>query len=867
MEREAALQASSPAEKSSGASNDEAFPVVGIGASAGGLEALEKFLSGVPPDSGMAYVVVQHLDPTHKGMMPELLQRVTKLPVVPAKNRLKVKPDRVYVLPPNCDMSILRGALHLFKPAAPRGQRLPIDFFLLSLAADRRQRAVGVLLSGMGSDGTAGLRAIKENAGLALVQDPAAAGFPSMPQSAINTGVVDIVAAANELPVRIMGYFRHGPSALEPVQMEGGQLQSGLEKVLILLRAHTGQDFSHYKKSTLYRRIERRMGIHQIERIAGYVRLLRENPQELDLLFKEFLIGVTNFFRDPVAWDSLRDVAFPALFARSPSGRVLRAWVPGCSTGEEAYSLAIIFKEALERHKPAGRYSLQVFATDLAIDAIETARQGLYTDRIKAEVSADRLARFFIPTDDGYQVGKEVRDMVIFASQNIAQDPPFTKLDVLSCRNVLIYLASDLQKKLLALFHYSLTPGGVLFLGNSETVGSSSGTELFTPLDAKARIYRRADISPHGLNVDFPSHFQQFRGAVSESPPTPPAANLQVLADELLLRQFAPAAVLVNNRGDIVYINGRTGRYLEPAAGKANWNVYAMAREGLRQPLGNALQQVVSDRGRVECNNVSVKDDGTTHRIDLTVQYVEVPEPLRGMIMIVFAELRSKAPARRHAGAGRRSPNEVELEEALQHARDEIRMLHDQMQTSGEELKSANEELQSTNEELQSTNEELTTSKEEMQSLNEELQTVNVELQSKVDDLSRVNDDMQNLLNSTEVATVFLDDRLHVRRFTPQAAHIIKLIAADIGRPLSDLVSDLEYPELEDDAHEVLRTLIFSEKQVGTHDGRWFTVRIMPYRTMANSINGVVITFIDISVAKRLEADLRATVARIEGKA
>jgi two-component system, chemotaxis family, CheB/CheR fusion protein len=863
MEREAALQASSPAEKSSGSSDDEAFPVVGIGASAGGLEALAQFFSGVPPDSGMAYVVVQHLDPTHKGMMPELLQRATTLPVVPAKNRLKVKPDHVYVLPPNRDMSILRGALHLFKPGAPRGQRLPIDFFLLSLAADRHQRAVGVLLSGMGSDGTAGLRAIKENAGLALVQDPATAAFPSMPQSAINTGMVDIVAAANQLPVRIVGYFRHGPSALEYVEAAGGQLRSGLEKVLVLLRAHTGQDFSHYKKSTLYRRIERRMGIHQIERIAGYVRLLQENPQELDLLFKEFLIGVTNFFRDPAAWDSLRDVAFPALFARSPSGRVLRAWVPGCSTGEEAYSLAITFKEALERHKPAGRYSLQIFATDLAIDAVEAARQGHYTDRIKAEVSADRLARFFIPTDDGYQLGKEVREMVIFASQNIAQDPPFTKLDVLSCRNVLIYFGSELQKKLLALFHYSLTPGGVLFLGNSETVGF--GAELFAPLDAKARIYRRVDISPLGLAVDFPSHFQQFRGASSEAPAAAPAANLQHLADELLLRQFAPAAVLVNDRGDIIYINGRTGRYLEPAAGKANWNVYAMAREGLRQPLGSALQRVASEHGRVECNNVSVMDDGTTRRVDLTVQYVEAPEPLHGMIMIVFAELRTKARARRHPGAGRRSSNEVELEE-LQRARDEIRTLRDQMQTSGEELKSTNEELQSTNEELQSTNEELTTSKEEMQSLNEELQTVNVELQSKVDDLSRVNDDMQNLLNSTEVATVFLDDRLHVRRFTPQAAQIIKLIAADIGRPLSDLVSDLEYPELENDAREVLRTLIFSEKQVSARDGRWFTVRVMPYRTMANIINGVVITFIDISVAKRLEADLRATVARIEGE-
>ncbi|WP_235864878.1 chemotaxis protein CheB [Pseudothauera lacus] len=839
------------------------FPVVGIGASAGGLEALEQFLSGVPPDSGMAYVVIQHLDPTHKGMMPELLQRATPLPVMQAKNGLKLRADHVYVLPPNRDMSILDGVLHLFKPTAPRGQRLPIDFFLRALAVDRRQQAVGVLLSGMGSDGTAGLRAIKENAGLALVQDPAEAAFASMPQSGIDAAMVDIVGPAATLPGRIIAALRQGAIVDESDPAVDGQLKSGLEKVLILMRTHNGQDFSRYKKSTLYRRIERRMGIHQIRRIADYVRLLQNNPQELDLLFREFLIGVTTFFRDPAAWDSLRDLAFPALFASSPSGRALRAWVPGCSTGEEAYSLAITFKEALERHQPAGRYALQIFATDLAHDAIDQARQGHYSAGISAEVSADRLARYFIPTDNGYQVGKEVREMVIFAPQNMAQDPPFTKLDLLSCRNVLIYFTSELQKKLLALFHYSLIPGGVLFLGNSETIGSA--TDLFAPLDSKSRLYRCIDGRPHMVSVDFPTHFRAPHGAGSEPPATPPAANLQTLADQLLLRQFAPAAVLTNDRGDIIYINGRTGRYLEPAAGKANWNIHAMARGGLRQALGEALQQVISDHGRVERHDLAVEDDGKTSRIDLTVQYIEDPEPLRGMVMIVFAGLRRKTAAKRRTKAGAQSSREAELEAALTQSQNEVRNLRDRMQTSEEELKSTNEELQSTNEELQSTNEELTTSKEEMQSLNEELQTVNVELQSKVDDLSRVNDDMQNLLNSTEIATVFLDDRLRVRRFTPHAAHIIKLIAADVGRPLSDLASDLDYPEFESDAREVLRTLIYSEKPMATRDGRWFRVRIMPYRTMENIINGVVITFIDISVAKRLEAELRATVASIEG--
>ncbi|WP_211162894.1 chemotaxis protein CheB [Aromatoleum diolicum] len=840
------------------ATRGEAFPIVGIGASAGGLEALEQFLAKIPAGSGMAYVIVQHLDPTHKGMMPELLQRTTAMPVVQAKNRLKVKPDHVYVIPPNRDMSILRGALYLFEPAAPRGLRLPIDFFLRSLGDDRHQLAVGVILSGMGSDGSAGMRAIKENAGLTLAQDPASAAFSAMPRSAIDAGVVDIVASAAELPARILASLRHGTNAAAAEPVVDGQLQSGLEKVLILLRAHNGQDFSLYKKTTLYRRIERRMGIHQIDRIATYVRFLQENPQELELLFREFLIGVTNFFRDPAAWDRLRDEALPPLFARSHAGRVLRAWVPGCSTGEEAYSLAITFKEAIERHKPAGRFSLQIFATDLDGDAIDRARQGRYPSNIVADVSPERLARFFVATDDGYQVCKEIREMVVFAPQNLIQDPPFTKLDLLLCRNLLIYFSAELQKKLLPLFHYSLTPGGVLFLGNSEALGSA--TDLFAPLDAKARLFRRIDIPTQAIEIDFPAHFRSLSVGEGEVKGPPPPANLQSLADQLLLRQFAPAAVLVNERGDIIYINGRTGRYLEPAAGKANWNIHAMAREGLRAEIGSALHQVTRNGGRIERADISVSVDGTTRRVGLVVQLIEEPEPLRGMVMIAFSELPPLPETRKGGGRAPRGARQVELERELQQARDEIRTLREEMQVSQEELKSANEELQSTNEELQSTNEELTTSKEEMQSLNEELQTVNVELQSKVDDLSCANNDMQNLLNSTEIATIFLDSRLHVRRFTPLATRVIKLIAADAGRPLSDLATDLDYPALEDDAREVLRTLMFSEKQIATRDGRWFTVRIMPYRTTDNVIEGVVITFIDISVAKRLEAELRAAV-------
>lgn len=829
---------------SSKAARGASFAIVGIGASAGGLEALEQFLARVPVASGLAYVIVQHLDPTHKGMMPELLQRSTAMPVVQARNRLKVKPDHVYVIPPNRDMSILHGTLYLFDPTARRGLRLPIDFFLRSLAQDLRQRAVGVILSGMGSDGSAGLRAIKENAGLAAAQDPASAAFAAMPRSAIDAGLVDIVAPAAELPARILASLSHAPYAGAAEPAIDGQLKSGLEKVLILLRAHNGQDFSLYKKSTLYRRIERRMGVHQIDRIATYVGFLQENPQELELLFREFLIGVTNFFRDPAAWERLRDAALPPLFESCPAGRVLRAWVPGCSTGEEAYSLAMIFKEAIEKCRPAGRFALQIFATDIDSDAIDRARQGHYPGTIAADVTPERLARFFVATNDGFQVSKEIREMVVFAPQNLIQDPPFTKLDLLLCRNLLIYFGTELQKKLLPLFHYSLVPGGVLFLGNSEALGSAM--DLFAPLDAKARIFRRIDVPAQAIDIDFPARHRSPPFGEGEAK-APAQANLQALADQLLLRHFAPAAVLVNERGDIVYINGRTGRYLEPAAGRANWNVHVMAREGVRAELGSALHQVTRQRGRIERTDLFMTDDGVTRRVGLVVQMIEEPGPLSGMVMIAFSELPALPEPRQRGGRTPRGAREVMLDRELQQARDEIRTLCEDMQASQEELKSGNEELQSTNEELQSTN--------------EELQTVNIELQSRIDDLSCANDDMQNLLNSTEIATVFLDNRLHVRRFTPLATRVFKLIAADAGRPLSDLATDLDYSALQDDAHEVLRSLQFSEKEIATRDGRWYAVRIMPYRTMDNVIEGVVITFIDISVAKRLEAELRAALA------
>jgi two-component system CheB/CheR fusion protein len=839
---------------------DRPFPIVGIGASAGGLEALLQFLEHVPTNSGLAFAIVQHLDPTQKGMLPELLQRATPMTVVQVKDRTKVRPGFVYVIPPNYDMSLLHGTLHLLAPIAARGLRLPIDFFFRSLAEDQRERSIGVILSGMGSDGTQGLRAIKEKAGLVLVQDPVTAKFDAMPRSAIRAGVADFVAPADELPGKLTTYLQHlsriGKS--EPPLKEAGQ--GAMEKITILLRAHTGNDFTLYRQSTLYRRVERRMGIHQLAKIGSYVRYLQENPQELDILFKELLIGVTSFFRDPAAWEQLAKRALPALLADRPAGSTLRAWVAGCSTGEEAYSLAMEFADAQKQIKSANIINLQIYATDLDKDAIDKARQGFFSENIAAEVSPERLARYFVKETSGYRVKKEIRAIVVFAPQNLIMDPPFTKLDILCCRNLLIYLTSELQRKILPLFHYSLNPGGVLFLGSAESIGDFG--RLFTPLALKERIFRRSEFALPVNHLDFPSVFAPAPEGRMDMKPAARLAgpSLQALADQLLQKRFAPPAVLVNEQGDILYISGRTGTYLEPAAGKANWNVVVMAREALRYDLASALARVHRKKGTVTVRGINLEVGAAARSVDLMVQALEEPKELRGMVLIVFSDTvipTAIGPGGDTGKAPGRGTGQKELEQELQRAREEVQAAREEMQTSQEELKSMNEELQSTNEELQSTNEELTTSKEEMQSLNEELQTVNAELQTKLDELSGTNNDMKNLLNSTDIATVFLDNELRVRRFTQRAQAIIKLIPSDVGRPITDLASDLLYPGLVTDASEVLQTLVLCEKSIATNDGRWFAVRVMPYRTMDNRIDGVVITFGDITAAKKVETGLR----------
>jgi two-component system CheB/CheR fusion protein len=857
-------QRSEPAKARPEPEPEPRLPIVGIGASAGGLEALEQFLRHVPQHPNCAFVLVQHLDPAHRGMLVELLARMTSLQVVEATDGARVEPEHLYVIPPGKDMSLLHGTLHLLPQVTSRGRVLPIDFFFRSLAQDQGERAIGVILSGMGSDGTLGVRAIKEAAGATFVQSPESAKFDGMPRSAIDAGLADVVAPVEELPGRIFSYRDHAAFMGGTTEARQIDAAAAIEKICVLLREYSGNDFTLYKRSTIYRRIERRMGLHQIDGFPSYLRLLRENPRELELLFEELLIGVTSFFRDPGEWERLRQDVLPALVSSRAAGGVIRAWVPGCSTGEEAYSLAMILKEALEPIKSLRNVQIQIFATDLDRNAIERARIGLYPENIAADVSPERLRRFFVHEERGYRVSKDVRETVVFAPQNVIMDPPFTKVDILSCRNLLIYLSSDVQKKLIPLFHYCVNPGGVLFLGTAETVGTF--TNLFTPLDSRTRIYRRLDQSVVTLPIELGFAFgrQLLREDREEVPPTRPVgANIQILVDRLIVQRYAPLGILCNTKGDVLYVSGRAGKFLEPAIGKPNLSVFAMAREGLRYELSTAFAKAVRGDRPVTVNGIKVGTNGGMQTANVTVQKLIEPKELQNTVIVVISEVATPTLTRPTKGKRQLPSRAAELADELQKSREEVQTIREEMQTSQEELKSANEELQSTNEELQSTNEELTTSKEEMQSLNEELQTVNHELQAKVDELSRSNNDMKNLLNSTDIATLFLDADLRVRRFTTATSKIIKLIPADIGRPVTDLASDLDYTDLPEDAREVLRTLIYKERQAATRDGRAFTVRILPYRTLENVIDGVVITFTDASAARALELAAREQTSQL----
>jgi two-component system CheB/CheR fusion protein len=850
---------------------NRAFYIVGMGGSAGSLESFEEFFKNIPADTGLAFVVVSHLDPIHKGIMPELLQRFTAMKVSQAEDGDYVQPNSVYVIPPGKDLSMLHGTLQLLEPAQARGFRMPIDFFFRHLAEDQGERAIGIIFSGMGTDGTLGLKAIKEKQGMVMVEDPASSKYDAMPKSAINAGLVDYVAPANKLPEKLLGYVNHlykvtGVMPAPPSRGEGQTFDS-FQKIFLLVRSKTGADFSLYKENTTRRRIERRMTVHQITDINQYVQYIQNNPEEIDFLFKEFLIGVTSFFRDSESFEALKKEYIPGMLKNKKDGESMRVWVVGCSTGEEAYSIAILFRECLDDPNVKSDLKVQIYATDLDKEAIDLARQGTYPANIAQDVSEERLKRFFIKKDDSrFQIKSEVREMVVFAVQNVLTDPPFTRLDLLSCRNLLIYLTTDTQKKLLALFYFSLNQAGVLFLGSSESMGSLP--DLFKPMDKKWKIFERKETSlARGDLVEFPASLLPCRVRMHDNVAAPKDTDVNIteVAQKLIIQTVAPPVVLINRDGDIVYTTRRTGNYLEPAVGKANLNIHAMAREGLGPELSIAIRKATADKTKVESRGIRVKTNGSWQLVNLTVSPIDQPKPLAGLLMVQFedaAEPFSARPSKKGSRSVSRSASRLDainrdLEKELQATKEQLQSVIEESQSSEEELRSASEEMQSINEELQSTNEEMVTSKEELQSLNEELTTLNAELQAKNDELTEVNSDMRNLLNSTQVPTVFLDNNLKIRRFTPYATKIFNLMPIDVGRPITDISSKLHYTGIAQDIADVLQTLVTREAQVQADDGSWYQMKILPYRTVDNIIDGVVIAFSDITALKELEETLR----------
>jgi len=839
----------------------QAFYIVGMGASAGGLEAFEAVFRNMPDNPGMAFVLVPHLDPTHASILPQLVQKCTRMKVMQVEDGLRVLPNTVYIVPPNKDLAMLHGTLQLIEPTGSRAVRLPINYFFRSLAQDQRGKAICMVLSGMGTDGALGLRAIKEDLGMAMVQTPETAKYDSMPRSAIETGLADYVLPPEKMGKHLIEYVRrttHGAAPATSGFPNAGDVPDAMQKIYILLRAQTGHDFSLYKPNTVWRRVERRMDVHRLDHLSNYVRYLQENPREVETLFKELLIGVTRFFRDPEAFEILKEKILPGYLADKPDSESLRVWVPGCSSGEEAYSVAMIMSECVEtldRH-----LSMQIFATDIDADAIATARVGIYPESITADVNADRLRRFFSKEDSTYRVKKNVREMLVFAPHNIIKDPPFTKLDVICCRNLLIYLDSVLQKKLLPLFHFSLKPKGVLFLGSSETIGGA--VNLFSASDRKWKIFTRKDTASAGPRVlEFPpmapaeksSEIHRRKGGET---------GIRGLAEGFLTKSYAPPSVLINEDGDIQYVHGRTGKYLEPAQGEAKFNILDMAREGLRGELSLAIRKAIEGKKDISLKGLRVRSNGELQSVDVYVKPVRERGVPAGLLMVIFEDVESAGKVMEAEAKGRsrkKSHKRLEVvEQELQYTKESLQSTIEELETINEALSATNEELQSTNEELQSANEELETSKEEQQSLNEELVTVNTELQTKVDELSRVNDDMRNLLDSTEIPTIFLDSELKIKRFTSHAAKVVHLIHSDIGRPISHVVSNLKYGNLAEDAEEVLRKPGLKELEVEGKDGRWYLMRVLPYRTIDNAIDGVVVSFLDIydrkTAAEKIES-------------
>ena len=826
------------------------LPIVSIGASAGGLEAFEAFFRSCPAETGMAFVLIPHLDPSHQSLLTEILQRCTTMTVIEAIDQTAVAPNHVYIIPPNREMAILNGVLQVTEPTQARGQRMPIDAFLRSLADDQAEHAIGIILSGTATDGTLGLRAILGAGGVCMVQEPCTAKYDGMPQSAIGAGYATHILPVEKMPAMLIELARQSIFRQKVPRLTAVTDMLSLAQVLLQIRTSTGHDFSLYKKSTIGRRIERRMAFHNIETMAVYVRFLKQNPGEVQTLFKELLINVTSFFRDPEAFVALKQEVLTQLLADKPDDYVFRIWVAGCASGEEAYSIAILLREIMdETHRD---FRVQIYATDLDNEAIETARTGRYPPNIAADVTPERLRRYFTKDDSVYKVKKDIRAMVVFAVQSVIKDPPFTKLDLLSCRNLMIYLEQEQQNRLIPNFHYALKPGGILFLSSSESI--TSHPTLFKIINRKWKIYR---VNPTSIAPSIPLFERSsIMSKFSKTPPTAISSKTKTggvaeLSNRLLLQSYAPTSVTTDTSGNILYVHGDTSRYLRSPSGPITTNVVDMARDGLQLDLRAALNTAAAGLATLN-REVSV----TTENIIVTVSFsVRILPVQNGQNLLLISFLDVPEPVRPVARRGRgksdmtqSSAGRIEhMERELAYAKENLQATIEEQQATNEELQSANEEMQSTNEELQSANEELETSKEELQSLNEETITVNAELNAKIEQLSGMQNDLKNLLDNVNTGTLFLDHALIIRRYTREAVAAYRLVTSDVGRPLGDIKSNLEGEELLSELQSVLDTLVPFEREVRTLNGAWLLARMQPYRTLDNVIEGVVLTFTNIS--------------------
>jgi len=848
------------------------FPIVGVGASAGGFEAFTDFLKALPGDTGMAFVLVQHLDPNHKSQLTELLARCSRMPLTEARGDLEVEANHIYVIPENTSISISNGSLQLTPRRTQDTPPMPVDHFFRSLARYQQERAIGVVLSGTGSDGTLGLEAIKGEGGITFAQDERSAKYFGMPASAIASGSVDLVLSPADIAKELGRIGKHPfvGRTKKPYLKEGGGIDfektlrespSDLAILFSLLRARTGVDFSLYKQSTLKRRIIRRMILHKIDTLQSYVSLIQSKPPEVDALFHDLLINVTHFFRDPSTFQQLKKKVFPRILKGQADESPLRFWVCGCASGEEAYSLAICLVEFFERHYI--HRQAQIFATDVSDTSIEKARAGVYPENIQQDVSPERLRRFFTKVNGNYQVNKSIRDMCIFARQNLVIDPPFSNLDLVTCRNVLIYFGPALQGRIIPLFHYSLRPTGLLLLGNSESIGSA--TDYFGLLDKKHKVFfKKPNSARPGFDLTHTPRHAEAKGtqAVAEQKESRGSelADMHHQVDRILLREFSPGAVVINSEFEVVQFRGRTAEYLEHAPGNASLNLLKMAKESLSLGLRSALNKAAKQDGPVRLSGVELRRNGLMREITLEVVPFRLGVAQEQFYLVVFQEPEpptdesiaraSRASSKNKGGAGRRELSKLRQE--LMATKDSLQSIIEQQEATNEELRSANEEIQSSNEELQSTNEELETAKEELQSTNEELSTLNEELQNRNSELSLLNNDLTNLLASVNVAIIMLGNDLTIRRFTPLAERIFNLIPADVGRRLSDLSRAILVPDLDASVREVIDNLNLVEREAQDRDGHWYLLRIRPYRTRENKIDGAVILLVDIDELLRV---------------